>query len=403
MNGDVPLDGQHSPHQRAQLRQTRRNPKRCRNGMSSAACRPDRTWRHLVVMMAAVSCLLSMSRLPATAQEPSVAIKQVADSVLRDCPDPPDFNWGEGVLLTGMMQAYHLTHDERYLDFVRSFADHWAQRGIGPLLAEKGYCGHWGPGYPLWLLYQQTGDERHAALSRQIVEFMLDRAERTKDGSLSHFYGKPQLWVDTLAMCCPVLSTGSVIDQKPGWQSESVRQLQLFSQHLRDGQTGLYYHMWDETSDRRTSSFWARGNGWVVISLVETLRHQTVGSPERAELCSLLKQQLQSIVSLQDTDSGLWHTVLDAPDTYLETSASAMFLYGMLESRQLGLDGVPPRDVLQKTWQGLLTQIDSQGRIIGVSGGTGPSDQQGYATKIHGTYTWGTGAWLMAACSWCRQ
>ena len=179
--------------------------------------------------------------------------------------------------MSGMMQAYVLTHDVRYLDFVRQFADHWSQTGIESLLAEKGYCGHWGPGYPLWQLYEQTHDPRYATLARQIIGFMSERAERTADGGLSHFNGKPQLWVDTLAMCCPVFSLGSRLDKQEAWQAESVRQLQVFSSHLRDPQTGLYYHMWEQASGRRTPSFWARGNGWVVLASGRVAQVRTVG------------------------------------------------------------------------------------------------------------------------------
>ena len=49
----------------------------------------------------------------------------------------------------------------------------------------------------------------------QINQFMLEKAERTRDGGLSHFNGKPQLWVDTLDMCCPVLSHSARIMDRP--------------------------------------------------------------------------------------------------------------------------------------------------------------------------------------------
>ncbi|MHB9080014.1 MAG: glycoside hydrolase family 88 protein [Pirellulaceae bacterium] len=179
--------------------------------------------------------------------------------------------------------------------------------------------------------------------------------------------------------------------------------MRVFSSHLRDPQTGLYYHMWEQASGRRTPSFWARGNGWVVLALVESLKCEPPTSPSRSELCGLLQQQLASIAKLQDPATGLWHTVLDAPDTYLETSASAMFLYGLQESRTWGLDDRVSAETLRRAWQGLSTQVDAQGRVVGVLGGTGPSDQRGYAAKIHGTYTWGTGAFLMAASVWSRS
>lgn len=336
------------------------------------------------------------------AGNPREIVRRVADAVLRDFPEPLEFNWGEGVLLTGMMHAYELTGDERYLTFVRSFADHWAEQGIGPLLEEKGYCGHWGPGLSLWLLYQQTGDERYARLTREVIEFMLTRAERTGDGGLSHFDGKPQLWVDTLAMCCPLLSHGSRIEQQPGWQQESVRQLQIFTARLQDPQSQLYRHMWDQRSDTVSEPLWARGNGWVVLSLIDAIDHEPHDSPQYQELRSLLAAILTSLQRHQDPDTGLWHTVLDAPDTPLETSASAMFLYGMIASRRLHLPGPTPTAAMRSAWSGLMTQIDPHGRVVGVSGGTIPSDKHTYATKIRGTYTWGTGAMLMTAGAWAR-
>ncbi len=81
--------------------------------------------------------------------DPKAMVKTVADAVLRDFPKPPAFNWGEGVMLSGMMQAYHLTKDPRYLKFVRDFADYWHAKGIASTLARRGYCGHWGPGHAM--------------------------------------------------------------------------------------------------------------------------------------------------------------------------------------------------------------------------------------------------------------
>lgn len=40
------------------------------------------------------------------------------------------------------------------------------------------------------------------------------------------------------------------------------------------------------------------------------------------------------------------------------------------------------------------------GRVIGVSAGTGPTDKAAYVTRPTGTYTWGTGAFLLAACAY---
>jgi unsaturated rhamnogalacturonyl hydrolase len=365
-----------------------------------------RTFRRATSLNLAIILLLGTATT-ATAQhdpaDPRALVKTVADAVLRDFPQPPPFNWGEGVMLTGMMRAHRLTGDERYLDFVRTFADHWHEKGIQATLTQRGYCGHWGPGFPMLMLYEATHEPRYLDLANTINRFMLLHAERTADGGLSHFNGKPQLWVDTLDMCCPVFSNLARISGRPELQEEAIRQLDIFAKHLQDPKTGLFYHMYDQASDTRTDEFWARGNGWVVMSYTEVLKNERPGSPARSRLTEPFARQLAGLILLQDEETGLWRTVLDAPDTYLETSASAMFLYGMVECRNLSLLEVPYEKTIAKAWAGLAKQIGPEGRVLGVSAGTGPSDKAQYVAREVGTYTWGTGAFLLAACACAEQ
>ena len=355
----------------------------------------------------AAGLLLPVYRVPAEETAPPAypvsLSKRVADSVLRRFDKPPAFNWGEGVLLAGMMRAYHLTGDRRYLDFVKRFGDHWYEAGIGDTLANRCYCGHWGPAYPMLSLYEETRDKRYLALADQVIDFMNHKAVRTRDGGLSHWDRGKHLFVDTLAMCCPVYAHAARIKGEPKLLKRSANQLVLFSKYLRDPETGLYYHFYNEKNRKRTDAFWCRGNGWVVISLVETLKCGKPGSEQFEELAPLLEKQLDSVAKLQDEETGLWHTVLDEPDTYPETSGSAMFLYGMAECQRLNLTQKRYPRVMEKAWAGLATQVADDGRVIGTSHGTGPNDKKGYSKRPVGTYTWGTGAFLMAAAAYVES
>lgn len=363
--------------------------------------RRTRRWYQLVVRLlggaGVLAVLAGEVAGPAVVPDPTTRMREVAEAALRDHPEPLPFDWGEGMLLAGLMHAHRWTGESRYLEWVRRFADHWAARGLEAVLAEKGYCGHWGPAWAMWLLFEQTGDARHARLAEEVVDFIRRRAERTRAGALSHFSGKPQLWVDTLAMVCPVLAHGSRLRRQPAWQAEAVEQLELFSAQLRDPATGLYVHLWDEASGQKTTAFWARGNGWVVVSLVELIRNEMAGSPADRELRAALGRLVAALCRHQDPATGLWHTVLDTPDTPLETSASAMFLYGLAHARRWKLEDAPPVSVLHRAWQGLSKQVDAQGRVTGVSAGTIPGDKARYAARPLGTYPWGTGAFLLAA------
>ena len=163
------------------------------------------------------------------------------------------------------------------MNFVRGFGDYHHKRGIGATLKQRGYCGHWGPGFAMLMLYETTKDKRYLELAEEVSVFMMKKAERTADGGLSHFNGKPHLWVDTLDMCCPVFSNLARITKRSELQAEAVRQIEVFARHLQDPKTGLFYHMWDEKSGKRTPSFWARGNGWVVMAFTEVLKNDKAG------------------------------------------------------------------------------------------------------------------------------
>ncbi len=324
-------------------------------------------------------------------------VRRVADAVIRDTTRILPFNWGQGVLMTGMMHAWELTGDERYRSYVKEWADHWIEQGIGPLLREQGYCGRWGPGFPVLLLYESTGDKRYLSLAGEIVQFMENSAERTREGGLSHFNGKPQLWVDTLDMACPVLAHYGRLTGELKYQREAARQLEIFARRLQNPLSGLFYHMYDEAAKTRTQQYWARGNGWVVLSAAEVLGASQPNTFTIQPTVLMLRRQLEGIVKYQDHSTGLWHTVLDAPETYLETSASAMFVYGLLKARGPGFYANAGAAIA--AWQGLQKCVDDQDRVIGVSAGTGPTTRDVYAVIPQGTETWGTGAFLMAACA----
>jgi unsaturated rhamnogalacturonyl hydrolase len=139
------------------------------------------------------------------------------------------------------------------------------------------------------------------------------------------------------------------------------------------------------------------------MSYTEVLKNEKAGSADAALLIAPFEEQLAGLAALQDKDGGLWHTVLDQPDTYLEGSASSMFLYGMAECRNRKLLDMPYFETMRRAWLGLAKTIQPDGRVGGVSAGTGPSGKAGYVGREVGTYTWGTGAFLLAACAYAKS
>lgn len=353
-----------------------------------AGCSTQRPWAHLH-------------------PSPEELTRQVADRVLLDFPQPPPFNWGEGVLMAGMMRASIVLHEPRYAAFVRKWADHWQAEGVHALVEAgvnhrmKGYCGIWGPGYPVMLLHEKTRDEKYLHMARRIAEFIETRATRTRDAGLGHWLGNHQLWVDTLYMVCPLMAELTRQTGDPKYLAEAVRQLDIFQRRLQSPE-GLFWHMYDEPSAKKVGQLWGRGNGWVAMSYVAVLEQLDASSPDYTRLTSAFRRQMDALLAVQDKTSRLWHTVLDHPETPCETSATAMILVSLVDADRVGLYRPADRDVIPATWPALAAKVDPQGRLTDVSAGTGPASLQDYADRETGTYTWGTGAFLLAGAALCR-
>jgi rhamnogalacturonyl hydrolase YesR len=125
---------------------------------------------------------------------------------------------------------------------------------------------------------------------------------------------------------------------------------------------------------------WGRANGWIMMAQVALLDHLPEDYPKRDELIHLLLRQIVGASRYQD-QSGLWHQILDKPDSYLETSASAIFVYSIAKAVNEGWIPHSYLSVAKQGWKGLLTKINRYGEVENVSVGTAIEDD------IHFYYT----------------
>jgi len=324
----------------------------------------------------------------------------VADRLIQTPPESFPFNWGEGVQQIGLMKIHERTRDARYVDYMQRWTNLYIGQDVKTLLnigGEKhaGYCGHWSPATAILYLHLAKPDPKYKALVERVVEFILNGAERSSEGALGHWQGSHQLWVDTLYMACPLLTGAGKHFRRPELITDSARQIITYSKHLQDADTGLYYHMWDWKTGERTPGPWGRGNGWVLMSIADTMEHMDKRDPLFAELRQIAVKLVAGLERTRDKQA-LWHTVLDDTASYPETSASCMVVYGLLKLIRLG---VLPRSysaLAIETWNSVNQRFVKDGLVTGVSAGTVPKGREYYRNLPAGTETWGTGAYLMA-------
>jgi unsaturated rhamnogalacturonyl hydrolase len=330
-------------------------------------------------------------------------IRQVVDRAMDDFSEPPPFNWGEGVLMGGVMEAALALDEPKYVRFVQQWADHWNRQDIAEILEGapdaylKAYCGHWGPGYPLVLLYRATGNETYLDMAKQIADFILTRATRTDEGGFGHWGGNYELWSDTLYMLTPLFTELTDITGDRRYLDEAITQLDIVARRTQDPDTGLFWHMYDAPADRIVGVQWARGNGWVAMSYVAVLEYLEEDHPAYERLLDQFDRLVDGLLEVRDESACMWHTVLDDPETYLETSATAMILSSFVRAERAGFLRLDDPRIIPCTWRAIEDKVSEDGHVFDVSAGTIPDHPEVYAVKYKGTYTWGTGAFLMAA------
>ena len=326
----------------------------------------------------------------------------MADRLIRTPAGKWPFNWGEGVQMIGLMNIHERTGEARYADYVEQWFQVYQPTGVRELLGiepgkpgRRGYCGHWSPATAILYLYQARKKPEHLRLAEQVKDFIVNGAERSPEGGLGHWLGSHQLWVDTLYMACPLLSGLGRLQGNKAFLEDAANQIIVQARYLQDPSNGLFHHMWDWETKTRSPDFWGRGNGWVLMSLADTMEFLDRKHPSWKALKTIAEKLARGVKAAQDRD-GLWRTVLNDPSSYQETSASSMYAYGLLKLVRLRVLPKSYAAVASKAWRAVNELYVKDGEVTGVSAGTGPMGGGHYRERPRGVYTWGTGAYLMA-------
>ncbi len=324
--------------------------------------------------------------------EPPRTWTGVADRLIETPVESYQFNWGEGVQMMGLMKAARATRNPRYIDYVEKWAQLYEPQplekllNIGPAVSPKsraGYCGHWSPASAILYLYQERRKPEHLKLVHDVVDFIRNGAERSPEGGLGHWQGSHQMWVDTVFMAAPLLAGLGQMEKKPEYIDDAANQVIVHARHLQDEKTGLIYHMYDWQTGTHSDGFWGRGDGWVLMSIADTMETMDRRHAKYGELASIAQRLAKGLEATQDS-TGLWHTVLDDPDSYPETSATAMFTYGFLKLVRLGVLPAKYRAPAMKAWQTINEKYVQDGVVVGVSAGTNPGGVDSYRTRACG-------------------
>ncbi|MCL2893893.1 glycoside hydrolase family 88/105 protein [Brenneria tiliae] len=293
------------------------------------------------------------------------------------------WEWTHGIGLYGIYQYYQQTGDEQ----MRAIIDDWFAARLAegtPTKNVNTVC----PFLTLAYRYEETRDARWLPYLERWAEWVMYEMPRTRKRGLQHIVynseNTEQLWDDTLMMSVlPLAKIGKLLN-RPEFVEEATYQFLLHVQYLMDRESGLWFHGWTFAEQHNfAKARWARGNSWLTVAIPEFI--ELLDLPEhnatRRFLLQVLESQIEALAKYQD-DSGLWHTLIDDPQSYLESSATAGFAYGILKAVRKRYVDQRYAAVAEKAIRGVINHVNAEGELTQVSFGTAMGDDLDFYREI---------------------
>lgn len=293
-----------------------------------------------------------------------------------------------GVTYSGMILYAQATGDASYLDyaektfqflvqhldFIRASNEKFgyqADRFRGALQPRHlDDCGSMGAA--LIKMNALRPDKRYRPIIDTIADYISNKQLRLKDGTLARPGDGPwefTLWTDDLYMSVPFLAQMGKLTGDKKYFDDAVKQIVNFAKYLFDEERGLFDHAWFSHGGYDPKFFWGRQNGWAMLAMAELLSVLPENHPGREKVLEIFRRDVYALTELQASD-GRWHQLLDKPQTYLETSCTAMYAFAIARGVNRGWIESIYAPVALAAWRAVEKQVTEDGQIAGVCRGT---------------------------------
>jgi len=204
------------------------------------------------------------------------------------------------------------------------------------------------------------------------ADYISTKEFRFSDGTLARNRPLPNsLWLDDLFMSVPALAQMGKYSGEKKYFDDAVKQVLQFSTRMFNTEKGLFMHGWVLGMNEHPQFHWARANGWAVMTMVELLEVLPENHQGRSQVLELLRKHIRGLANYQ-TDKGFWHQLIDRNDSYLETSATAIYTYSIARAINRGyVDAAVYTPMVCLAWNAVATKVNEKGQVEGTCVGTG--------------------------------
>jgi unsaturated rhamnogalacturonyl hydrolase len=332
--------------------------------------------------------------------------------------------WADSIGLEGLLDASAVTGDERYLGYVYGFLKAWL-----PRMEQRSRFDHTAAGVALVRCYRRTGDPALLEGARAFAEYLgtfrttasgcpvhyedadielppelpeghpeFDAALEVRRRGLETEKAGPCVFVDSIHFQGPFLAALHAATGEERYLRQAEATLAPQVELLWDESADLFHHFWIERTGRRNGVLWGRGNGWALLGVLHTLAHLPEDRPLARRLRAILTRHAARLAALQDV-SGDFHTILNDPGSYLESSIAAFVVDGFSFAIARGWIDPAYRRTVERAWEAMWRHVRADGLVDGVSFETFPSTRaEHYRRMPRGAMVpWGQGP-LLTAC-----
>lgn len=300
---------------------------------------------------------------------------RMAQSEMKRFPEPwmiekakkPRWGYTHALVVKSMLEECKHTGDSTYYHYAKIYADSLIDSNgrIKTMKYLSFNIDNVNGGKILFDLYKQTGEARYKVAMDTLRKQMAEQPRTTEGGFWHKLKYTHQMWLDGIFMASPYLAQYGATFNEPALFDEVVKQILLIKEKTYDATTGLYYHGWDESHEQKWSNpqtgcspnFWSRSIGWYGAAIVDVLDYLPLETAGRDNVLQTLQDLTKSLVNYQDEKSGTWYQVTDQgarPGNYLESSATALFIYTLAKSINRGYISTDYIPAVKKAFDGMI-------------------------------------------------
>lgn len=296
------------------------------------------------------------------------------------------YEWG--VTYSGMLAASQATGQNQFTDYVQqrlnfiglaapSFSKYYEKHSSGsnPLrqvVDPKALDDAGAMCAAMIKLYSIQRNENLRPLIDRYIRFISSGQQRLKDGTLARNRPQPNtLWLDDLYMSVPALAQMGKLTGEKKYFDDAVKQVVQFSRRMFNKDLGIFMHGWVEGMNVHPEFHWARANGWALMAMTELLEVLPVDHKGYTEVLEQYRRHVSGLAPFQ-SGKGFWHQLLDKNDSYLETSATAIFTYCISRGINKGwIDAKAYAPLCLLGWNAISSKVNAHGQVEGTCVGTG--------------------------------